>query len=133
MGQNMTDSVREASNNPAFRALLWVAGFLLASIISMATFIFTRGNSEFAEGQAELNSTLKDLRTELQAINRSVQDQQTSMTLMQSRVTNLETMMTSTRDSMSKVRDDAQRDGYRIDRLEELTNTNRSAPPRGAR
>lgn len=130
MEPKMSDSVREASNNPAFKAAIWVATGLLAVVISMGTYIFASRGDTDERGRQELKTSIDLLRTDLQSFSRTLQDQQTSMTLMQSRVTNLETLVNTMRDGVGKLRDDHQRDSYRIDRLEEVTNSSRS---RGAR
>ena len=133
MGQKMTDSMREAAENPAFRLVAWVAVGLVGVVISLGTYIFTRADTDTQSGRAELTQSIKDLRLDIQTFSRTLQEQQTNMLLMQSRVANLETVSSTTRDSLSKVRDDVQRDAFRIDRLEEVTNIQRHTAPRGAR
>lgn len=133
METRMSDSMREAANNPAFRLVAWAGVSMVGVVISMGTYIFTRSDTDTQAGRAELTQSIKDLRTDLQSFSRTLQDQQASMMLMQSRVANLETISSTTRDNLSKVRDEVQRDAFRIDRLEEVTNTQRHPAARGAR
>lgn len=118
-GHKMSDSLREAQSNPAFKLIAWACTGLIVAVISMTTYIFTTRGSDDKEGRAELNKSIEGLRGDIQTFNRNLTEQQMTVTLLQSRVTGLEARATSTSDGLSKVRDDVQRDGFRIDRIEE--------------
>lgn len=119
-GTKMSDSLRDAQSNPAFKLVAWVATTLFISCVSMATFIFTTKGMDDKEGRAELAKSIDGLRGDIQTFNRSLHDQQMTVTLLQSRVTAVEARATATADSLSKVRDDVNRDGFRIDRIEDV-------------
>jgi len=121
-GKKMSDSLREAQSNPAFKFVAWAATGLMLTCVTMGTYIFTSRGMDDAEGRAELSKSIDGLRGDIQTFNRTLQEQQMNMTLIQSRVTGLEARATSTADSLSKVRDDVQRDGFRIDRIEDAIN-----------
>ncbi len=121
-GNKMADSLREAQSNPAFKVLAWAATTMVVALISMGTYIFTSKGMDDKEGRVELSKSIDGLRGDIQTFNRTLQEQQMNITLIQSRVTGLEARATSTGDGLSKVRDDVQRDGFRIDRLEDAVN-----------